>query len=447
MNREGSVKAVFIKPAVFFAILFLSNSASAFVSSDEYLAHIRQGDSCAASQCHANFASDKIHYPHEPVVSEQCGLCHKAEAYPQKFGIQENQNETCLGCHKKTDREIRTSRSIHGPVKDGNCTSCHDAHGSDRKFFLKVEYGALCSQCHSMKSLYSGEFIHKPVEDGNCGLCHDPHASNFKSRLNDIGANVCIPCHEDMIIGMTQEHVHAPLIQSGCTDCHDPHAGDNRLRLLNSAEEICRGCHEEKQNEISQYTKKHEPAWNGKCTLCHSPHFSDQKFLLLDKIDELCYSCHKESREWKKKRFPHGPVVHGNCTACHNPHGSDNAFILRLSFPHTFYSPYEKGKYRLCFLCHKEALITEENAIEVTDFRNGQVNLHRLHVHQKKGRTCRACHDVHASNLEGRIRDTFPFGKASIPMQYIKTGNGGTCIPGCHREKSYDRVNKVENKD
>ena len=68
-----------------------------------------------------------------------------------------------------------------------------------------------------------------------------------------------------------------------------------------------------------------------------------------------------------------------------------------------------------------------------------------LHVHQEKGRSCRACHDVHASDHEGRIRDEFPFGTANIPMIFSKTENGGRCIPGCHRERGYDRVNKVDN--
>jgi hypothetical protein len=64
---------------------------------------------------------------------------------------------------------------------------------------------------------------------------------------------------------------------------------------------------------------------------------------------------------------------------------------------------------------------------------------------QEKGRTCRACHDVHASNQEGRIRDSFPFGKMDITLYFSKTERGGSCLPGCHREKKYDRVHAVDN--
>ncbi len=195
---------------------------------------------------------------------------------------------------------------------------------------------------------------------------------------------------------------------------------------------------------MNQYTEKHKPALKGECTTCHSPHYSQIRYLLLDKIDTLCYACHKESSLWKERRYQHGPVMHGNCSACHNPHGSDNAFILRLSFPHKFYTAYEKGKYSLCFLCHKELLVTVEKTETITNFRNGEINLHRLHVYQKKGRTCRACHDVHASDQEGRIRDEFPFGSVKIQLKYSKTKTGGSCISGCHKERSYDRVNRVK---
>ena len=42
--------------------------------------------------------------------------------------------------------------------------------------------------------------------------------------------------------------------------------------------------------------------------------------------------------------------------------------------------------------------MTEERSKTVTDFRYGNVNLHKLHVNREKGRTCRACHNIHASD-------------------------------------------------
>jgi len=30
-----------------------------------------------------------------------------------------------------------------------------------------------------------------------------------------------------------------------------------------------------------------------------------------------------------------------------------------------------------------------------------------------------------------------------MPLEFIKTASGGTCVSGCHRERTYDRTSKV----
>ena len=431
---------------IFPVLLLMQGNASAFTTADEYYSHVRTFGACVSQECHAELDPSESPSLHKPVLNNECDECHTGD-YPNKYGLADDQGINCLKCHKQIEREVQSSKFVHGPAKSGDCIACHDAHGSGRKFLLNESYSSLCSSCHKMKRLYSGASIHKPVKDGNCGLCHDVHASNYKSRLTDIGANLCLACHDDMVSGMSEEFVHEPLIKSGCTDCHDPHSGKDSLRLKAEPDKLCFSCHEGKRNEIDQYTKKHKPANEGQCIECHSPHFSRNKYLLKDKIDNLCFKCHKDKELWKKRRFQHGPVVQGNCSACHNPHGSDNAFVLRLSFPHKFYTKYEKGKYDLCFNCHKEAMVTEEKSNTVTDFRNGDINLHNLHVNREKGRTCRACHNIHASNQFDHLREGFMFGSVNIPIYYFKTATGGTCVPGCHSERKYDRVDKVDNRN
>jgi predicted CXXCH cytochrome family protein len=452
MNRERFLRIILAGMALILPVkeagsqpLSSGDPLTGFTTSDEYMTHIKGETSCIGGQCHAQFTAEENRFGHEPADNGDCRACHIAEEYPNKYGLEPDQSIACYRCHRNIERKVRSSRFVHGPIKSGDCTSCHDPHGSGREFLLRTSYGNMCSLCHNLPGFFDGEFTHQPVKDGNCGLCHDPHASDYESRLTDVGANLCIVCHEDMVEGMTGGYVHDPLVKSGCTDCHDPHSGDNVLRLKDPTGKICFRCHEEKRNEIDQYVLKHEPAIKGQCTSCHSPHFSKNQYLLVDRIDDLCYSCHKDNRVWRERRFQHGPVAQGNCPACHNPHGSDNAYILRMSFPHRFYAPYEKGIYSLCFLCHKEALATVEKTETVTNFRNGEVNLHRLHVNRKKGRTCRACHDVHASDQEDHLREKFPFGSVDIPLYYVKTETGGRCIPGCHKERGYDRVNMVEN--
>ncbi len=446
MNRALTLRKILMGFPLVFPILHFSmvNSFS-FTSAKEFLSHSAGAGRCITQECHPQFIKGKKAFQHAPVSTGDCGACHTANAYPDKYGLDINQVTACFRCHKGMEQKIQTSMFIHSPIKNGNCTSCHDPHISDTPFFLKESYSQLCISCHNPRGLFSGKNIHKPAADGNCGLCHDPHASNYQSRLTDIGANLCLTCHDAMVSGMTKEYVHAPLIKTGCTSCHDPHSGEDSMRLKVSKEEICFTCHEEKKNEVSHYTHKHKPVHEGKCTECHSPHYSDVKYLLSDEVDTLCYNCHKDKSIWKTRRFRHGPIVEGNCTACHNPHGSDNAYILRLAFPYEFYSAYEKGTYNLCFLCHKEAMVLVDKTETITSFRNGERNLHELHVNQQKGRTCRACHDVHASDLDHHLREEFKFGSSNIPMYYFKTSTGGRCIPGCHKERGYDRMKNVAN--
>ena len=89
----------------------------------------------------------------------------------------------------------------------------------------------------------------------------------------------------------------------------------------------------------------------------------------------------------------------------------------------------------------------EEFTTTLTGFRNGDKNLHYVHVNKNpKGRTSRACHEVHAGKQANHIRERVPFGKLSYPIRYTKTPNGGSCIVGCHVKRGYDRVNPVKNR-
>ena len=81
-----------------------------------------------------------------------------------------------------------------------------------------------------------------------------------------------------------------------------------------------------------------------------------------------------------------------------------------------------------------------------TGFRNGDENLHFKHVNKvDKGRVCRFCHDVHASPLDKHLREWTPFGAWEFRLNFRKTVTGGSCWPGCHVERRYDREQRQEN--
>jgi hypothetical protein len=171
---------------------------------------------------------------------------------------------------------------------------------------------------------------------------------------------------------------------------------------------------------------------------------------------EMCLSCH--DREVKghdgtilkniaelmdENPFKHGPIQQNNCIACHNPHASNIFRRLVSYYPREFYTPFDLGEYNLCFQCHTKDTFLIEQTTALTNFRDGDLNLHYLHVNKKvKGRSCRACHAMHASKQQAHVRSKVPFGDWEFPVSFKANIDGGTCESGCHDEKKYSRKYK-----
>ncbi|HZX94161.1 MAG TPA: cytochrome c3 family protein [Myxococcales bacterium] len=344
-----------------------------------------------------------------------------------------------------------------------------------------------CLACHG--ALAVKKIVHPPVKNGLCVACHEPadeHSHRFVMRQED--KRLCTQCHA----GRSNEAVlHNPVVQGLCLACHDPHQSDNLARLRKPVKDTCTTCHPSKRLEDAHAATKHgalDPEQNPKvCVACHDPHQSPYaKRLKADPPMEVCLTCHDKPlqsptgpllnmKAWLDQHpetwMRHGPVREGQCQLCHNPHGTDNLRMLRAPFPRDFYAPLEAPEetYALCMGCHDRRLLQERylkdkagphREVEwtereegkrltregITGFRNGDENLHWRHVNKPdKGRTCRACHDFHASNNPKHIRETTKFGNWEFKLNYRKTETGGGCSPGCHVERHYDRVTKQEN--
>ncbi len=404
--------------------------------------------SCVTSECHKEMKNFKV--AHAP-VEDDCLTCHE-ETGDHKFKKITGINDQCNECH-----DDRTGKkNVHEAVSSGDCTDCHYPHGSNFKALLKQKrIDKICFDCHDSDPM-NKKFVHGPNASGNCSLCHESHSSDNKFLLVESLKNICTRCHSDKDYTDGEKKMHSPM-KEGCSKCHNPHSSDHEYQLIADSENLCSECHKGITGKTGTVKFKHKVVnENKRCYNCHDPHGSLYENNLKISPLNLCLNCHNkkiigtDGKDYnvykivKNGKFKHGPIRDGNCTGCHDPHGSDFYKILKGEFPKEFYTAYEEKKYRSCFKCHEKNLAKTERTTTLTNFRDGDLNLHFVHVNKTKGRTCRACHEIHAGDQPKHIREDTPFGKWSLPIGFEKSKTGGSCAPGCHKEYSYDRNKKVK---
>jgi len=410
-------------------------------------------ETCITEECHTEHTSKPI--IHDPVSEGSCEACHETvDIKEHTYKLTDKEPGLCVQCHDELSKKF-----IHGALEEGQCSQCHETHSSENESRLRAgTVGEMCAECHEVA--VDATHVHGPTSVGECTLCHDPHESDYENRLTMGLDQLCVFCHvitKEELEGI--EFVHEPT-RDNCVGCHDPHGADNWKMLKAQAPDMCFSCHNEIET-IAQ-TSKHqhnavlEP---GGCLECHTPHASSIRPLLTSVPTTLCLTCHEEPQgmtvnevlpafidQIKDKKYLHGPIKEGDCGGCHMTHGSDYFRILAAEYPVKFYTSFDETKYELCFGCHERTLVQTPTTDDLTDFRNGNQNLHFLHVNKERhGRTCRACHQTHASNQLKHIRKSVSYGGwKDLPINFSKTDTGGSCDPGCHLIKAYDRQTAVD---
>lgn len=417
-------------------------------------------DSCLSGGCHQ--AIDDLRYRHQPVTEGDCLSCHLAtgETHPadgrQGFTLAAQGADLCNRCHS-----LPTGmKKVHLPVAEGECLSCHRPHGSAGRFLLddSDDLGPLCFSCHD-RAPFQLPTAHGPVAAGACTACHSPHASELDFLLLAKGQESCLKCHDDFARQMQEAAViHPPVRKSPCTSCHSPHSSATVALLTGEMPELCLGCHAQIGKIVAEAKNQHPPlrSENG-CGSCHNSHFSRSAGLLPLDEQSLCLNCHGEDQQGSSSRrniqkeisgakVLHGPLNEKKCSPCHNPHGSDHPRLLSGAFPDSLYFPYQSGGYDFCLDCHDRNLLRFKETTIYTEFRNGDLNLHFLHVADKrKGRSCRFCHATHASDAPKLIsKKGVAFGEWDIPIRLELSPSGGSCAPGCHAPLAYDRLAPVD---
>lgn len=363
--------------------------------------------------------------PHEPFAGKACVECHKQVAFSKV-------------------------RCLLG--KEQFCVACHDIPAAGGIPRLVASPEPPCFQCH-VKDEFKGSFVHGPFAVGACLTCHDPHGGNAPGMLRVGGRQMCLSCHKEMDTHLANARFQHRAMDNGCTDCHSPHASEQRYQLRAAVPAVCAKCHEKTAGNLQKAASKHSPTTEAPaCMNCHDPHMSTEGRLLLADGLDICLKCHDKPVKAEQHELAnmkellaknpnhHGPIQSKDCSACHNPHSSSHFRLLVSDYPKDFYAPFFESNYALCFRCHESMLAKDERTTAATGFRDADLNLHFVHVNRSShGRTCRSCHEVHASTLPKHIGETVRFGKWRLPVKFSKTENGGSCEPGCHPLRKYDR--------
>ena len=460
-----------------------------FVALPKPTAPLPRGAACVTLQCHASYKTAQ--HIHGPVAADACQACHDEDQGDHHYPLIRQGNAMCTFCHavagtkqwqhKALDETMNTDALMTTPANGqasvatslnapdaagtgddksmlrrhvtGGCLTCHDPHISKAKFLLTADtVEGVCEKCHDVPMK---KHAHEPFKAGQCTVCHQPHQSDSKALLRyGEGPQHCYGCHKDKEQSIaTLPHVHKASAQS-CTTCHGPHATDNAKQLKKPVTETCLACHKNVQEELAKAKQVHGAMTQGNCASCHDAHASDQPAELKARTDKVCMTCHGTAMKTADGRtLPgmagvlasknlHGPVKNGACSDCHKPHAADQPNLLKKYFPDTFYASFDINNYALCFSCHDQQLVLKPKTT-LTNFRDGEVNLHYLHVNRAdKGRTCKTCHEVHGSDLPNHMAAGVPFEGStwSMPIKFEARADGGTCSPGCHAEKTYSRA-------
>ncbi|SDM37200.1 doubled CXXCH domain-containing protein [Geoalkalibacter ferrihydriticus] len=389
--------------------------------------------------CHDNPA-DAFAAPHRPVKAGTCTLCHRPHSgYGEALLIAPG-GDLCLRCHSGVTRD---KQHLHTPVGQGECTACHGAHGGKEKGMLPSRGAQFCAQCHSGQQ--GAPVQHTPVREGDCTACHDVHGSAHAFSLPAAGNELCLYCHADMESLRDMDNLHPVLVQ-GCVECHDPHGDQAAAMLPAVGDDLCISCHGDIGRQVAEAKSHHSVVADEGCAVCHDPHGTGHHKLLHEPGAQLCFDCHTPMAQTvNDAAFGHGPVDIGECWICHNPHGAPYEPLLNIYYPEEFYTDFHLGNYDLCFACHDHQAFIYERTADLTGFRNGDANLHYLHVNRPvKSRTCKSCHGIHGADQPKLIKSRIPgFGAWEIPIRFEQHDTGATCFVGCHKPKTYDRVKPV----
>lgn len=401
-------------------------------------------EGCTTSRCHGEMTGSAA--VHAPVAQGRCEVCHAADAGGHRYPLVRAASMLCTSCHETGLHE----KYQHQAMGEDGCVACHNPHGgATRAMLVAGSERETCVRCHAMTR---GTVVHKPYAGEGCETCHDPHgAGNARLLLGGEGEAHCVRCHGE-VVRKVEGGPHER-IEGRCLGCHAGHASEHGRLLVGEIGAVCVGCHPKIGEEVSRAVVSHDPVLKGqRCTTCHDPHGAGNGKMLRSTKAQVCLSCHDKAQQGRDGRMvaavgaalASAPVVHGavrlgDCSACHSVHGSEHERLLRAGAANVLLGAYDVKNYALCFSCHDANLAEAGGA---TAFRDGEVNLHAVHLKSgERSRSCATCHSVHAGDLPRLIAKNVNLDGStwSMGMGFTLTEEGGRCASACHETLSYSR--------
>ncbi len=402
--------------------------------------------------CHGDMIEGEV--VHAP-AKKDCERCHITNGVEHPldnvkgFKLKNTVPGLCYECHdSKAEKEF-----VHDPSKEGKCMTCHSIHNSPNIYLVKANpVSSICYECHDLK-IPKQNHVHEAVTDGECQACHNPHHADNEILLSTSKLDrLCRSCHKSIRKELKKEHIHDPFKKKDCFACHNGHSSKEAHLSDLKTKDLCLSCHEDIHNAITNGKLIHGAVnVEGTCLNCHSPHSSDEPNELIGKEIDVCLNCHYNSiltetrvvsavgPELKPGNKIHGAIEERGCSACHKSHASEDRHLLLRSFPIENYTEATVENFGLCFDCHNKDLLELQETDSVTNFRNGNENLHYLHIKGNRGSNCKLCHDVHGAENKHLIKKNTKYGNWEMPIQYEFNDNGGSCLTGCHDKLSYQR--------
>ena len=434
-------------------------------------------------------SGDPVHLDENGKV--QCTSCHNPHtiANPMFLVEDSSRGKLCVTCHVKTgwvgsaheaSADFYPTDQAVSTVADVSCNGCHTSHAAPgaRRLLRAISEDEACYECHQPAPIGVGPDIrtqslkisrhpfdamatdHEPVNTVNpaepvlldrkhvvCSDCHNPHRATPEKPLegvrgigidgsvvqNNLGSTVeeyqvCLRCH-----GETFDRFIPPAPVR-------PPGGSDKSREFSPGSGSFHPVAEMGRNQSIRLNTQLARASSGlttisriKCSDCHNNDFTSDA---------------------------QGPASNSQ-SGPKGPHGSANERLLRASYSTAVgtlssapFATFNESNFALCFLCHDVRSFTSQTDFTGTNFgpdaKDGQKNLHALHLAGNDHASCHECHyNVHgtaetsttdppnAPHLISFSPNVQPVPPNPLPIWRPAGGaNGGAyCLLSCHGEE------------